>query len=180
MPRHAELTYLQNLKQHTERLAEVASILGDYDLRFGLEYVAPKTMWADRKYTFVRTMPEMLELIDQIDQANVGMILDSFHWFCANDTLEDIRKLKNDQVIACDWNDAFKGRSRDEQIDGQRELPMASGEIDMKAFVEALVEIGYDGPVRAEPFNKALNSLDNEDAASKTAAAMKATASLVK
>ena len=39
MPTHAELNYLKNFKQHTERLREVAKILGDYGLRFGLEYV---------------------------------------------------------------------------------------------------------------------------------------------
>ena len=37
----------------------------------------------------------------------------------------------------------------------------------------ALVAIGYDGPVSAEPFNKALNALDDEPAVEKTADAMK-------
>jgi len=36
-----------------------------------------------------------------------------------------------------------------------------------------LVRIGYDGPVRAEPFNKAVNDLDNEAACGVVIAALK-------
>ena len=50
------------------------------------------------------------------------------------------------------------------QQDGRRELPSATGVIDVKAFLNALVKIGYDGPVRAEPFNKKLNAMPPDDA----------------
>ncbi len=45
--------------------------------------------------------------------------------------------------------------------------------IDAAGFVKALVQVGYDGPVRPEPFNKVLNELDNEAACAATIAAMK-------
>jgi len=44
--------------------------------------------------------------------------------------------------------------------------------IDLKTFLGVLVEIGYDGPVRSEPFNRALNKLNNDDACERTSAAM--------
>ena len=34
----------------------------------------------------------------------------------------------------------------------QRELPGATGVIDLAQFIAALRRLGYDGPVRAEPF----------------------------
>ena len=52
-------------------------------------------------------------------------------------------------------------------------MPAATGVIDVAAFLKALNQIGYDGPVRAEPFNKPLNDLNNDDACAATAAAMK-------
>ena len=67
----------------------------------------------------------------------------------------------------------------DEQMDGSRELPAATGVIDLKSFLGALVQIGYDGPVRAEPFNKKLRDMDNEPAMAATAAAMKKAFALV-
>ena len=56
---------------------------------------------------------------------------------------------------------------------------MATGVIDLKAFLNALQKIGYDGPVRPEPFNAALNELENEEACRKTIAAMKKAFALI-
>ena len=57
---------------------------------------------------------------------------------------------------------------------------MASGVIDMQTFMDALVEIGYDGPTRAEPFNQALRDMDDEAALKATADAMKKAVSLAR
>ncbi|WP_197446636.1 sugar phosphate isomerase/epimerase family protein [Tautonia plasticadhaerens] len=173
MPRSDELTYLENFKRHAERLREVASVLGDRGLRFGLEYVGPKTMWTAARYPFVHTMAETLELIGAIDRDNVGLVLDSWHWYTAGESAEDIRALTNAQVIACDLNDAPAGIPVDEQVDNKRELPASTGVIDVKAFLDSLVAIGYDGPVRAEPFNAPLNAMGDEEAIEAVAGAMK-------
>ena len=42
-----------------------------------------------------------------------------------------------------------------------------------------LVQIGYDGPIRAEPFNKKLNDMENEAAVKETAEKMKRAFALV-
>jgi sugar phosphate isomerase/epimerase len=109
-------------------------------------------------------MKEGKELIGEIGESNVGFVLDSFHWFCANDTIEDIRTLKPEDIITCDINDARDGFTRIEQQDGKRELPMATGQINMKDFMQGILDIGYDGPVRTEPFNKVLNDMENDEA----------------
>jgi len=167
------LTYLQNFKQHTARLREVATILNDYGVRLGLEYVGPRTLQAVGKYSFIRTMAENKELIAAIDRPNVGFVLDSFHWYCAGESKEDLLTLSNDDIVAVDLNDARSGFTADEQIDGKRELPSATGVIDLKAFLSALISIGYDGPVRAEPFNQPLRDMDDADALKATYDAMK-------
>jgi sugar phosphate isomerase/epimerase len=45
--------------------------------------------------------------------------------------------------------------------------------IDAGAFLKALAAIGYDGPVRAEPFNEAVRKMPADEAVSATARAMK-------
>ncbi len=172
MPRHDTLTYMENFKQHATRLREIGTILADHNIRFGLEYVGPLTLRSQWKYTFVHSLKELRELLASIDRSNVGIVLDSFHWYTAHETVEDLLTIKNEEVVACDLNDVPEGRTRDEQIDGQRMLPAATGMIDIKSFLQALVSIGYDGPVRAEPFNKELNELPNEAAVSATSRAM--------
>lgn len=178
-PGHDQLTYLLNFKQHARRLREAAQILKDHGQRLGLEYVGTQTLRNMRKYPFLHTMAETKELIAEIGTGNVGLVLDSWHWWTAGDTAPDILALRGDEVVAVDLNDAPAGIPKDQQRDNRRELPCATGVIDAAAFLNALNRIGFDGPVRAEPFNKPLNDLANEEACAATAAAMKKAFALI-
>ena len=172
-PGHDERTYRRNFDLHARRLRAISVVLAGHGLRFGLEYVGPKTSWTSARYPFIHTLAETLELISAIDVKGVGLVLDSWHWYTAGETVDDLLALENQQVVACDLNDAPAGVAVDEQMDLRRELPAATGVIDLAGFLSALVEIGYDGPVRAEPFNQALNQMDDEQAVAATAAAMR-------
>ena len=178
-PGHRSLTYVQNFKQHASRLREVAKLLSEHGLRFGLEYVGPKTSWTRSRHPFVHTMAETKDLIAEIGEDNMGFVLDSWHWYTAKETEADLLSLKNRDIVAVDLNDAPAGIPVDEQIDSRRELPAATGVIDLKTFLGVLQRIGYDGPVRAEPFNAALRKLPPEEATAATARAMKKAFSLL-
>ena len=179
-PSHDSLTYLQNFRQHARRLRLIAEVLAGYGIRFGLEYVGPKTSWTSGRFAFIHTMAETKELIAEIGQANVGFVLDSWHWYTAGETAEDLMTLTNDDIVAVDLNDAPANIPRDEQVDSRRELPCATGVIDVAAFLNCLNKIGYDGPVRAEPFNAALRAMPEREAVTATARAMKQAFSLIR
>ena len=171
-PSHEELTYRRNFQQHALRLREVARVLKDHGIRIGLEYVGTQLLLVGKRYPFVHTMAEARELIAEIGTGNVGLVLDTWHWWTAGDTEADIPALKNADVVSVDLNDAPKGIAKEQQRDNERELPAATGVIDAAPFLKALVKIGYDGPARPEPFNKVLNALDNEAACAATSAAL--------
>ena len=173
MPCHESLTYRANFRSHVDRLKETAKVLEQHGLKLGLEYVGTKSLRMSKRFSFVHTMQETKELIAEIGLSNVGFILDSWHWTMAGENGDDIRSLTNEQVVAVDLNDAPAGIELDQQIDNVRELPMATGVINCSEFLKALVDIQYDGPARAEPFNKTLNAMDNEGAVKATAEAMK-------
>jgi sugar phosphate isomerase/epimerase len=178
-PGHDRLTYFANFRQHARRLREIAAVLGDNGLRLGLEYVGPKTLWSASRYPFVHTLAEARELIAEIGRDNVGLVLDSWHWYTAGETAEDLRGLAGRDVVACDLNDAPRSVPVDQQRDGVRELPCATGVIDLRGFLRALAAIGFDGPVRAEPFNATLRTLPAEEAVAATARAMKRAFALI-
>ncbi len=172
MPSNADFTYHENFELHQTRLKDMANILGHFGIRLGLEYVGPKTLLTRNKYSFIRTMKECKELIAAIDESNVGFVLDSFHWYCAGDDKADLLTLENKDIITVDLNDARVGLTLETQIDGKRELPLATGVIPLQDFMDALVQIGYDGPVRAEPFNQKLRDMEDEEAVKVTKEAM--------
>lgn len=174
-----EFTYLENFRRHTTRLREVGSVLEDQGLRLGLEYLGTKRLWTARRHAFVHSMAECLQLIDEVGKSNIGVVIDSWHWWTARETVDDITRLSNSQVVSADLNDAPAGIERDEQYDNQRELPATTGMIDAKAFLAALLQIGYDGPIRAEPFNQRLDDMDDDKACETTVAAMRNAFALV-
>jgi sugar phosphate isomerase/epimerase len=174
-----KLTYLQNFRLHTRRIGEAATVLGDHGLSLGLEYLGPKTMWARGKYPFIHTMETMKELIAATGKSNLGFLLDSWHWYTAGDTVADLLTLKNADVVAVHLNDAPAGVPIDQQVDNRRELPLATGVIDTAAFLTALNQVGYDGPVAAEPMNAELRKLPPDEALSRTAQSMQKAFALI-
>ena len=179
-PGSNEFTYRQNFARHVTRVREIARILGDQNVRFGLENIGTPTLRRKPKHSFIHTMAEARELFAEVQQRNVGMVLDSWHWFTATDSVSDIQALQPSEIVAVDMNDAPAGVPLDEQLDNRRELPCATGVIDMAGFASALARIGYDGPARAEPFNQALNALEDDDACTQTIAALKKAVALIK
>jgi sugar phosphate isomerase/epimerase len=165
LPMSNDRTYLANFKLHVTRLREVARVLNASGMRLGLEYVAPKTLWASQRYPFVHTMAEMRELLGEIGLGNTGLVIDSWHWYHAGDQASDILALRPSDVVSVDLNDAPAGVPKDQMVDGKRELPAATGVIDAKSFLGALQQIGYQGPVRAEPFNDTVRHMAADDAA---------------
>ena len=180
MSAHPTLTYRENFKAHSQRLRQVAGVLGDHGCRLGMEYLGPKTLWASSRYPFIHTMPEMKELIAEMGRPNVGIVLDSWHWYTAGGTLADLQTLTNKDVVSIDLNDAPLNIPLDQQQDGQRELPCATGVIDLAGFLNTLNTLGCDAPVRCEPFNAALRAMPPDEALRTTIAAMKKAFSLIR
>jgi sugar phosphate isomerase/epimerase len=179
-PGSDDLTFTENLRQHARRLRHVALILADCGIRFGLEYVGPKTSWTARRFPFIHTMRETKELIAEIGAPNVGFVLDSWHWHTARETVDDLKTLQASDVVLVDLNDAPAGIPVDEQIDSARELPCATGVIDLAGFLNALNTLGCDAPVRCEPFNARLRAMPPEEALQATADAMRKAFALIR
>lgn len=171
-PNSDTLTYRQHFRQTAERLRQIGTVLADHDLRLGLEYVGTQRSLVGRRYPFVHTLAETRELIAEAGTGNLGLVLDTWHWWTAGDTPDDILTLTNTDVVSVDLNDAPAGIEKRDQRDNQRELPLATGVIDVAAFLGALTTIGYDGPVRPEPFNQAVNAMDNDEACAAASAAL--------
>jgi sugar phosphate isomerase/epimerase len=170
MPGSAERTYKENFTFHVERLKPAGAILADHGIRLGLEYVAPKTLWSSQKYPFAHTMEQMAELNHAIG-LNLGFLLDSWHWYNARESTADLRHLSVDQVVDVHVNDA-PDIPVDDQVDHVRCLPGATGVIDIAGFLSTLKEIGYTGPVMAEPFSQEVRDMDNDAACAATKAGL--------
>ncbi len=162
MPCSNDRDYDENYQFHVDRFTPITKILGDHGVSLGLEFIGPKTLWASQKYPFIHTMSDMLAMGRDIGP-NVGLLLDAWHWYTSHGTVDDLKALKPKQVVYVHVNDAPQGVPIDEQVDNVRDLPGATGVIDIAGFLQSLQSIGYDGPVTPEPFVN-LSSLPSDEA----------------
>ena len=105
IPFSDELPFKENFDLHVKRVKAVASILNEYNCVLGVEFIAPKTLRLGRKYEFIHDMKGMLDLLEAVGADNVGLLLDSWHWYTSHGTIDQILELKGDDVVYVHIND---------------------------------------------------------------------------
>ncbi len=173
LPYSEERDYRINFQVHKERLGRCAREMEKYGIRLGLEFVGPATMRRGKKYEFIHRLDQVLELCAAIGTTNMGILLDSWHWYTSHLTVEDIESLTDKHIVGVHINDAPAGIAVDEQVDNVRCLPGETGVINLKGFLGTLKKIGYTGPVTVEPFSKRVSALPPEESARETSEALK-------
>lgn len=172
VPGSNDRDFASNFAFHVERFKPAAAILADHGIRFGLEFIGPKTLRDTLKHLFVYTLDGMMALGAAIGTGNMGLLLDIWHVYTSHGTHDDVRKLRQEDIVAVHVNDAPAGIPVDQQMDLVRALPGETGVLDNGDFLRALQGIGYDGPVTAEPFSQRVREMQPDAAVAETAAAM--------
>lgn len=149
-------------KTWMRRWGEIARIIGEYGHRFGLEWVAPYHARAGKNIVVWR-MTELLEMEDEIGEPNLGLLVDSYHWFNAEQTVADLEALPAEKVVHVHFNDA-PDRPLEDQRDPERLTP-GEGIIDLIGFLSALKKIGYQDYMGVEVFNEELKNMPAEQSA---------------
>ncbi|HIA65455.1 TPA: sugar phosphate isomerase/epimerase [Candidatus Poribacteria bacterium] len=167
-PSSNERSFQENWDFHVGRFGPAAEILRDYGHSLGLEFIGPRTSRANAKHGFVFTMDGMLGLAAAIGTGNVGLLLDTWHWYTCQSTLSDLQHLRREDVVCLHVNDAPQGIHVEDQIDNVRCMPAETGVIPLGEFFKILHQIGYDGPATVEPFNERIRQMSPADAAQAT------------
>jgi sugar phosphate isomerase/epimerase len=165
LPFSDELRFMEHFDLIVGRLRPAAQILADHGIRLGMEFIGPHTLRQEHKFGFISTLDGMMALSGAIGTGNVGLLLDSFHWYTAHGIAQDLAGLRNQDVVLVHLNDGVAGKGPDEQMDLERALPGETGVINLAAFLREMHAIAYDGPVVVEPFSARLKSLSPHDAA---------------
>jgi len=167
------------------RIGAVAEVLQKSNIRLGMEFLGPLYMRtpappppapppATPRIPFIWTLPETVALAKDCG-ANVGAVLDVWHWHHAGSTVADIIAAGKSRIVHVHVSDA-KPMAPEDVRDNMRVLP-GEGAIDLSAFFQALKQIGYDGGVSPEPLGRFPPGTTADDAAKQafdaTAAVMK-------
>lgn len=145
-----------------DRFRAVADVLARSHVRLGLEFLGPLHIRKQFPYEFIYRMDEMLAFAKECGP-NCGLLLDTWHWYHAGATVEDILAAGKDGIVHVHFNDAAKQAPEDVR-DNQRLLP-GEGVINLTGCLQALQKIGYADALSVEVFGRGLKEMPVDEAA---------------
>jgi 2-keto-myo-inositol isomerase len=98
----------------------------------------------------VQTLGLAREIIEQVNKENVGLVIDSFHFYTGGSLIESIESIDPRHLFIFHINDA-EDLPRDQLEDRHRLLP-GLGILPLEQIVSAIKRAGYDGVVSVEIF----------------------------
>ena len=150
-----------------ERLSAVADVLRTSSIRLGVEFLGPLYFRQPRpdgppSEPFIWNMRDALALAKECG-ANVGVILDAWHWHHSKSTTADIADAGAARIVHVHISDA-KAAPPEEVRDNQRLMP-GEGIIDLVGFLQTLKKAGYADGVSPEPLGRIPDTMSPEDGA---------------
>ncbi len=162
MPAASDTPKTELRKMLKDRLAAIAEILQRSKVRLGLEFLGPLQFRTRQPHEFIWRMSEMLEFGKECGP-NIGLLLDSWHWYHSGATAADILAAGKSRVVHVHVSDCVK-MPPDEVRDNQRVMP-GEGVIDLVAFFQALKKIGYEDGISPEVLGRIPKDTPPEDGA---------------
>lgn len=143
-----------SLDQVADSLSEIAPLARRHGLLLGLEPIGQTPV--------VRTIKDALTVLDRADlDHEVGIVLDSFHFFRAGQHLADLAPLTPERIVTVQVNDAVPQAVEKLMGNRHRTFP-GEGQFDVTGFCATLFEKGYCGAFAVEILNPELSSIPAE------------------
>ena len=124
-------------------LDELASIANDFNVSLAFEFLGQTDC-------SVQTLDLANEIVTKLNRRNVGLVIDSFHFYAGGSTIPMIETVDPSRLFVFHINDA-ENRPPAELQDSHRLLP-GLGILPLSDIVSAFRRIGYDAVTSVEIF----------------------------
>ncbi|MCS7259875.1 MAG: sugar phosphate isomerase/epimerase [Anaerolineae bacterium] len=134
----------EEIKRESVRvLRELAQLAASYEMQLAFEFLG--FSWCS-----VRTLSECWEIVREVDRANVGLVLDTCHFYAGGSDLDSIATVDAAKIFIFHINDV-EARPKETIEDAHRLLP-GEGVIPLNEILTRLRHIHYDGLCSIELF----------------------------
>jgi len=134
-------------------LAQLERIARPYGVKIAFEFLG----FANSS---VNTLSFCYEIVEELDNPNIGLTIDTFHFFLSNEPISVLETVNPEKIFLIHVADV-EGLPRHQLTDANRVLP-GDGVAPLKPFVRKVQEIGYQGVFSIELFNPMLWEWDVE------------------
>ena len=144
--------YHENFEFHKRRFQEICKALEPAGVRFGVGFKAAEYLRKNQAFQFVHDLDALTLLLNMVAAPNIGLLLDIWDVVVAGGSLDSVRKLPVEQIVAVHVADLPPAAGNGEIDDKSRLLPgTEGGRIDVTTLLVYLKSAGYDGPVTPRP-----------------------------
>ncbi|MCO6449537.1 MAG: sugar phosphate isomerase/epimerase [Caldilineales bacterium] len=116
-------------------LKEVAPVARAAGVKLAIEPIHPKY----DGFTFLRTIPQTMDIIERVGEENVGLMFDTYHLWETDDLIKNIA-VAGDRIFSVHINDEEK-----DYAPGNDRTIMGRGIIPLSEILDAIADTGYDG-----------------------------------
>jgi 2-keto-myo-inositol isomerase len=142
--RPAGATARDSIDDAVDVLRELSALAGDVALAF--EFLG-------KPRCAVPMLDMAIEVVERVDRANVGLVIDTFHFYAGASRLEDISRVPVDKLLVVHLN-GCEDLPRDQLTDAHRLYP-GEGVIPIDDILAGIRAGGYDGTFSIEIFRPA-------------------------
>jgi 2-keto-myo-inositol isomerase len=155
-------TEAEIINESVKVLNELADIAEKHNVGLAFEFLGQTDC-------SVQTLDLDKKIVERVDRENVGLVIDTFHFYAGNSTLEAIETLDPKKLFIFHINDA-EDLPKTDLTDAHRLYP-GEGILPIKEIKERFDKIGYDRMVSIEIFRPEYWSEDPFEVARKAKAA---------
>jgi 2-keto-myo-inositol isomerase len=124
-------------------LRELSAIASEYDVDLAFEFLG-------FSHISVSTLDLCYRIVRETDRPNIGLVLDTFHFYAGGSGVEEIEAVDKDKIFIFHINDA-EDRERSRLEDAHRLFP-GEGVIPLTDILKGLKKVGYNNMVSIELF----------------------------
>jgi 2-keto-myo-inositol isomerase len=131
------------MEESVRVLNELADIAEKYNVGLAFEFLGQTDC-------SVQTLDFCKEIVEKVDRKNVGLVIDTFHFYAGNSSFEAIETLDPEKLFIFHINDA-ENLPKEELTDAHRLYP-GMGILPIQEIKKRFDKIGYDRMVSIELF----------------------------
>jgi 2-keto-myo-inositol isomerase len=150
------------MEESVKVLNELADIAEKYNVGLAFEFLGQIDC-------SVQTLDFCKEIVEKVNRKNIGLVIDTFHFYAGNSSFEAIETLDPQKLFIFHINDA-ENLPKEKLTDAHRLYP-GMGILPIKEIKERFDKIGYDRMVSIEIFRPEYWSEDPFEVAKKAKAA---------
>jgi sugar phosphate isomerase/epimerase len=152
LPANDTRPYHENFEFHKRRFQETCRALEPSGVRLGVGFKAAEYLRKNQAFQFVHDLDALTLLLNMVAAPNIGLLLDIWEVVVGGGSLDSVRKLPVEQIVAVHVADLAPAVGNGEIDEKSRLLPGAEGgRIDITTLLVYLKSAGYDGPVTPRP-----------------------------